>query len=200
MGKGGGSRGGSPGMFSKKGLGPQPAAKPAASHAPQQSPRMPAAVQPKPAAHTPAPAPRPVAAAAPTTGNKPTTAPVPAQGHAPNSPAAMAPASSGGGSLLGTIAANAVSTAGGIVMGHAIMNAFSGGKDSSPEAAEPMAPVANSTMSREDPTLGPCASQYTTFLKCLENSNQNVSQCQWAYDMFSQCKNPNVPAQNQTYY
>jgi len=179
MGKGGGrsssssSSRGSPGMFSSKGLGP----KSTTSTPSHSAPKMPSSVTPTNKS------PVPVA-----NKSTPNHQPVQPQQNRTTAPTqSMAP--SGGGSMLGSIATNIVSTAGGVFLGHALMDAWRGTGTKEEKMAEAF--DANDSVKRQE-LQGPCADSYNIFTKCVENSNQNISACQWAYDMFAQCKNPNA--------
>eukprot|EP01116_Phalansterium_solitarium_P019842 TRINITY_DN5693_c0_g1_i1.p1 TRINITY_DN5693_c0_g1~~TRINITY_DN5693_c0_g1_i1.p1 ORF type:complete len:194 (-),score=45.19 TRINITY_DN5693_c0_g1_i1:201-716(-) len=139
----------------------------------------------------PAPAPAPARAAAPPAAPAKAAAPsnVPAKTTAASPPApAPAPqtavgAPSAGGGFMAGIAQTALGVAGGHIIANSVMNAFGGGKS---EAAAP-APAAAAEAVQQRPN-DRCNAQYTGFLKCMENNQQNVSSCQWAYDFWNQCQ------------
>jgi len=190
MGKGGRSSGsskGSPGMFSSKGLGPKPTSSSTPSHS---APKMPSSVQPSNKT--------PVPTSSKTTPNHTPVQPTQNRTTTPTTQPTPTMAPSGGGSMLGSIATNIVSTAGGVFLGHAMMDAWRGTGTKEEKMAETFDVPATA---KNQELQGPCGDSYNTFLKCVENSNQNISACQWAYDMFAQCKNPNAVQQNssQTY-
>eukprot|EP01117_Protostelium_nocturnum_P008188 TRINITY_DN291_c0_g1_i6.p1 TRINITY_DN291_c0_g1~~TRINITY_DN291_c0_g1_i6.p1 ORF type:complete len:159 (+),score=57.89 TRINITY_DN291_c0_g1_i6:180-656(+) len=116
------------------------------------------------------------------------TAMAPARPTTPATPHAPAPApaaSSGGGGLLTGIMANAASTAIGYTAAHSAMSALGIGMYGGNKEAPTDAATVSQTTSRLE--NGPCGIQYQSFLKCLEANNSNISSCQWAQDMFTQC-------------
>jgi len=82
--------------------------------------------------------------------------------------------------MLGSVATTAVGSLAGYMAGNAIMNAFSGDKN---EKGEGQAQIASNEVNTDF-----CSSQFQSFNKCLEYNPTSISQCQWAYDLFSQCK------------
>eukprot|EP01111_Echinosteliopsis_oligospora_P001724 TRINITY_DN12525_c0_g1_i1.p2 TRINITY_DN12525_c0_g1~~TRINITY_DN12525_c0_g1_i1.p2 ORF type:complete len:155 (-),score=73.43 TRINITY_DN12525_c0_g1_i1:652-1116(-) len=143
----------------------------------------PRSVSPPPA-RAAAPAPKPVShAPAPVAARPPAAAPAPAS----------APVSSGGPSLMGTMASSAAGGIAGSVVGHSIANMMFGGRGHGGEAAPAAEPISN-----QEAAAGPCKDQFKGFMDCLNSNNNQISECQWQFDTYSSCKKS---ADNgQTYY
>lgn len=98
------------------------------------------------------------------------------------------PTSQGSG-LMGNIVSSAIGSMIGVTAAETIMGAFKGDK----ESQEKLGIV--------DAEKGPCSIQFQSFQKCVENNGNNVSACQWAFDMFNACKNQNgQQPSNEKYY
>jgi len=131
----------------------------------------------------------PPARAAPSTPAKPAAAAAPAK-PAPQA-AAPAPVQQGPG-LMGMIAANVAGAAAGHVIGRGIADSIFGSRgEAAPQEAAPevqAAPMATGTQT------SPCFSYFQTVNKCLNENSNDISSCQWAVDLFKECKtnNPEV--------
>jgi len=99
-------------------------------------------------------------------------------------PGAMAP----GGGMLRNIATTAAGSMLGFMAADTVMNAFRGNSPEQREQQQQIAEVARSS---------PCAVQFDAFEKCVAANNNNVVPCQWAFDMFQSCMNPQGQQQYQ---
>eukprot|EP01102_Stenamoeba_stenopodia_P012893 TRINITY_DN410_c0_g1_i1.p1 TRINITY_DN410_c0_g1~~TRINITY_DN410_c0_g1_i1.p1 ORF type:complete len:147 (+),score=50.27 TRINITY_DN410_c0_g1_i1:123-563(+) len=136
------------------------------------------------------PARRPAAAPAkpkPVASNTPAktvqTAPAkPAAAAAPAAPAPV-PQAGGGPGLMGMIAANVAGAAAGHVIGRGIADTIFGGRGESGAPVE--ASSASETLNNNN---NPCFANYQMLQKCLNDNSNDITSCQWAYDMFKECK------------
>jgi len=135
--------------------------------------RRPAAApaKPKPAANTPAPVKTTAAPAKPAAASAPAPAPVPQAG--------------GGPGLMGMIAANVAGAAAGHVIGRGIADTIFGGREGSAPVEAASSVETSSTISNNN---NPCFSNYQMLQKCLNDNGNDIATCQWAYDMFKECK------------
>jgi len=91
----------------------------------------------------------------------------------------------GGGGFLRGVAQLGAGIAVGHVMAHALENIFFGGKH---KPGEP-APTEEEIQELEQKVKkGPCAVQYRSFNTCLQHNEDDVSNCEWAFDMFKECQ------------
>ena len=67
----------------------------------------------------------------------------------------------------------------GHVIGRSMMNMFEGR-----DTQEVVNEIESTPVAQED---GACPVQFKAFKMCLESTGDDVSQCQWAYDMFRDC-------------
>jgi hypothetical protein len=109
------------------------------------------------------------------------TAPHPAPVHQ-TPPMATPMGGGGGGSFLGRVAELGAGIAVGHVAGRALENVFFGGHHASPQQLE---------KAEEEVRKGPCATQYDTFLRCLQKNEDDASKCDWVFDMFKDCQSNN---------
>jgi len=121
----------------------------------------------------PAPAPKTAAPPAPT---KAAATPAPAPQGAVGAP------SSGGGFFSG-VAQTALGVAGGHIIADQIMGAFGGGSkhEQAPAPAQQQQQPAQSPADR-------CGAHQAAFLKCMEDSSNNLNSCQWAFDFWNSCQ------------
>jgi len=102
----------------------------------------------------------------------------PQAGAAPATP--MQQGGRSGGGFLRNVAELGAGIAVGHVAAHALENVLFGGKGG--HSAEELKEA-------EDKVLtGPCSVQYESFTKCLNMNEDDVSQCEWAFDMFKECQ------------
>eukprot|EP01088_Endostelium_zonatum_P006158 TRINITY_DN18265_c0_g1_i1.p1 TRINITY_DN18265_c0_g1~~TRINITY_DN18265_c0_g1_i1.p1 ORF type:complete len:176 (+),score=57.52 TRINITY_DN18265_c0_g1_i1:62-529(+) len=119
-------------------------------------------------------------AKAPAPASKPAA---PAQTHNNATPAA-APAGygapGGGQSFLGGVAQLGAGIAVGHVAGRALENIFFGPRHhATPEEIKEV---------EKKVKEGPCSFQYESFNRCIEHNENDVAQCDWAFDMFKECQ------------
>ncbi|PRP78144.1 hypothetical protein PROFUN_13946 [Planoprotostelium fungivorum] len=169
MARGSSRSGGSPGVHSVRSAPRTASAPPSSSYsAPKAQAHRPAAVTP---------------AAPASSASKPTT-PVAPQTAMGQPMAGGAPAQGG---MMRNIASNAAGSMIGYMAANSLMGAFRG--DGEPAANGAAAGAAATPMAPgEDLSRGPCAIQYQSFLKCIEANPGNISNCQWAEDMFQSCR------------
>ena len=89
-----------------------------------------------------------------------------------------------GTGFLGTMASVAAGSAMGHVIGRSMMNMFEGR-----DTQEVVNEIESTPVAQED---GACPVQFKAFKMCLESTGDDVSQCQWAYDMFRDCAERNT--------
>jgi len=196
------SKGGSPGMFSKKGVGSSSSSSTSHTSRPTSSTQQQAShstakpatphAQPTQASSS-ATAPHMKAPSSHTNntqtphGQQATPHPTPTSGMGMGAP-------SGGQSLLGNIATTAVGSMVGVTAAHALMGAFGGDKEkevapseNTQQQSQLQAPQQYQNQNQMS-DFGPCKPQYDSLFKCIEFNNNQITQCQWASDLFNQCK------------
>jgi len=179
--------GGSPGVFSKKGLGSSGSStshsKPAPAPTQQAASHSTAKPTSSPAPSKPTPTSTPSSATTPQMKQTPTATPATPQPTA-------SPMSGSGGSLLGNIATTAAGSMVGVMGAHAVMGLFKGDEKEAPQQQQQQNMQAQPAQGQlyQSEMNGPCAVQFQGFQKCLDNNSNSVSSCQWAYDLFNQCK------------
>eukprot|EP01089_Gocevia_fonbrunei_P012418 TRINITY_DN2937_c0_g1_i2.p1 TRINITY_DN2937_c0_g1~~TRINITY_DN2937_c0_g1_i2.p1 ORF type:complete len:169 (+),score=52.60 TRINITY_DN2937_c0_g1_i2:43-507(+) len=97
-------------------------------------------------------------------------------------PAVAAPAQGG---FLRNVAEIGAGIAVGHVAAHALENIFFGGKSGHQASPEEIKEVESKVKS------GPCGIQYESFNKCLSKNDDDIAQCDWAFDMFKECQTAN---------
>eukprot|EP01104_Vermistella_antarctica_P005073 TRINITY_DN15493_c0_g1_i3.p2 TRINITY_DN15493_c0_g1~~TRINITY_DN15493_c0_g1_i3.p2 ORF type:complete len:108 (-),score=39.05 TRINITY_DN15493_c0_g1_i3:223-546(-) len=93
--------------------------------------------------------------------------------------------------MMGNIMSMAAGSAIGHVVGRTVMNGMEGSGDDSNAAAAVAAPGAEGQQYAAE-SEGACSIQLQSFNKCLEANNNNIQQCQWAFDMFKDCQTVNT--------
>jgi hypothetical protein len=86
-----------------------------------------------------------------------------------------------GGGMLRNVATTAAGAMLGVMAADTVMNAFKGNSAEQREEQQRISEFARQ---------GPCAPQFDAFERCVASNNNNVSACQWAFDMFNACQNP----------
>jgi len=121
-----------------------------------------------------APKPKP-AAVAPAKSATPAT---------PNAPTSAAPAAP---SMMGNIMSSAVGSFAGVMIADSL---FGGKKEQVQQVLDQPGGLAaiQKTIGQDEATMKACGIQFNSFVQCLEHNNQDITSCQWAYDIFSQCK------------
>ncbi|EFC50214.1 predicted protein [Naegleria gruberi] len=100
----------------------------------------------------------------------------PHQSHTTPQPTAQPQMASSGGMGSGLVS-NIAGAVVGNMIGHAIYDSFTGGSKDSSEQPQ---------YSQQE--MQKCFSQMQAFSQCLEQSSNNISSCQYAFDTLNECK------------